>query len=55
MIQPFSQETDMRILDDNKADQQHIIWIAGQSWDRDGGTHRDMATALASFSAHAGQ
>jgi teichuronic acid biosynthesis glycosyltransferase TuaH len=47
MIQPFSQETDMRKPDDNTADHQHIVWIAGQSWDRDGGTHLEMATALA--------
>jgi teichuronic acid biosynthesis glycosyltransferase TuaH len=49
MIQPFSEETDMRIPDDNTANQRHIVWIAGQSWDRDGGTHRDMATALAKY------
>lgn len=28
----------------------HVIWISGQRWDQDGGTHRQMATAL---SAHA--
>jgi len=39
----------MRIPDNNTADRQHIVWIAGESWDRDGGTHREMATALAKY------
>jgi teichuronic acid biosynthesis glycosyltransferase TuaH len=27
----------------------HVIWISGQRWDQDGGTHRQMATALSAY------
>lgn len=33
----------------HSASERHVIWIAGESWDRNGGSHREMAIALAAY------
>jgi len=33
----------------HSASEQHVLWIAGESWDRDGGGQREMAIALTAY------
>lgn len=36
-------------MHENGTAEQRVIWFSGESWDRDGGTHRAMATAVAEY------
>jgi teichuronic acid biosynthesis glycosyltransferase TuaH len=43
-----SVEGQVEMNDDRSAE--HILWLSGERWDQDGGTHRAMATAMSAYS-----